>query len=130
MTRLPNHIYYQHIEPYTRRPQPKILLEDIVSFHATLEEIKAYYTKLMYYRHSKDDLGLYTEHMSFYHEFLIGLCILLGLNHIDFCSYKMLEMDVRVCRLLWGSSSPDDRIEIIIHLKSLTQSYFRRPGDV
>ena len=41
---IPNEIFINIIEPYSRKPQSKFLLDDIKSFYSTLEQVKTLYS--------------------------------------------------------------------------------------
>ena len=129
MMNLPAHIFNEHIEPYTRRPQPKELCDDIISFHVTLEQLREFYAKVIQRKSEKDYEGSITNYVSFYHEFLKGLSILCEWNYFDFYCYKMLEVDVRVCRTMWGQLLHNERLEMFKELRALEMKFLRRPGD-
>lgn len=126
---IPSHIYYHVIEPYTRRPQPKNLLNDIIHFHATLEQVKHFYNQIIQERYNRDYEGTMIEKREFYDEFLEGLYIVGNWKYVDYYLYKQLNLVKRVCRQTWASSSIQDREQLIMYLQFMTLRNNRRPGD-
>mgnify|MGYP001160924245 FL=1 len=127
---IPNEIFINIIEPYSRKPQSKFLLDDIKSFYSTLEQVKTLYSNYIQKKYRNFiDLGYQGFQYSFYNELLKGLHIICGTNVMDYYSYQLLELQTRYCRQFWASCGHEERIEIIIALTTLFTRYSRRPGD-
>jgi|TARA_B100000965_G_scaffold298702_1_gene257042 hypothetical protein len=125
---IPNEIFINIIEPYSRKPQSKCLLEDIKSFYTTLQQVKKMYVNSIneQYRRNYLDIGM---KYSFYNELLKGLHIICGNTNMEYYSFQFLELQTRYCRRFWAKMIHEERIETTIALRSLLTRYSRRPGD-
>ena len=127
---IPNDIIINIIEPYSRKPQSKYLLEDLKSFYYTLEEVKIIYSNYIHNKYRNIiELGLQNIHYSFYSELLKALHIICGTSTKEYYSIQLLELQTRYCRKFWAKCTPERRIEILIAIRSLFLKYSRRIGN-
>jgi len=127
---IPNEIIINIIEPYSRKPQSKYLLEDIKNFHSTLEEIKKMYSNYIQNKYRNViELGLQNIHYSLYNELLKGLHIICGITTEEYYSLQLLDLQTKYCRIFLANCTPEKRIEILIALRALFTKYSRRIGQ-
>ena len=73
---IPKEVIINFIEPYSRSTQNIELLEDIKSFHSTLEQVKDFYTNITYTNYNNDSYSYFFEPQSFYDDFAEGLNVI------------------------------------------------------
>jgi len=123
---IPKEVIINFIEPYSRSIQNIELLEDIKSFHSTLEQVKDFYTNITYTNYNNDSYSYFFEPQSFYDDFAEGLNVISRIRS----SKKINPYFATIaCRLMWATLTHEQRIETFILLQSISRRFARRPGD-
>lgn len=136
MNTLSNHLPYSIIgliEPYTRRVQPKELLDDITSFSFTFEQVRESFVNMMVIKYKKDHLSNYPStfdelNHEFYGQFTKGLYVM-DQEHIVFLYYKHCGDLITICRLYWGKLKDTERKQKVISVSIFFHRLLYRPGE-
>lgn len=123
---LPQDVIREHIMPFTYRPQPKSLLEDIESYHTGMTEIEDhYYTEFNEYFLYYDIVTFCNSHTFIENNYEIVYKHIIQ-RHICYKHQRKMQRSIylllsyyyrndtkRYIRFLWGLLTPYERTQFI-----------------
>ena len=121
------------IEPYTRRIQDKVLLDDISNYVKTLKEMEILYTKII---NKKYNSGRYRFEydISIYSEILTGLTYIheFDINRLYFKyiqNHEIHQNAINIVRKYWANINSKRRLKVLSVLTKNAYTKPMRPSD-